>query len=49
VSDAGLVHLEPLTALKELNLTRTSVSEAGAAKLQEKLPQTKIQLKYLGE
>jgi len=47
ISDAGLSQLEPLTALEELRVTRTGVSEAGVATLREKLPDTKIKLKYI--
>ncbi|WP_417396975.1 leucine-rich repeat domain-containing protein [Gimesia chilikensis] len=47
VSDAGLPALEGLTSLKELTVTRTAVSEAGVQELKKKLPNTKIQLKYI--
>ena len=39
----------PLTALKDLIVTRTGVTEDGVKTLQEKLPDTKIQLRYLGD
>ena len=42
VTDAGLVHLEGLTNLKQLYLIRTGVTPAGVARLQQKLPRTKI-------
>jgi hypothetical protein len=42
VTDAGLVHLEGLTKLEKLWLIGTSVTPAGVAKLQKKLPKTKI-------
>ncbi|MBI2477943.1 MAG: hypothetical protein HYV60_04650, partial [Planctomycetia bacterium] len=45
--DAGLPDLEGLTSLKDLKVTRTAVTEAGVAKLREKLPNTEIQLKYI--
>lgn len=48
VTNAGLVHLEPLTGLEQLIVTRCGVDESGAAALQEKLPDTEIQVKYLG-
>ena len=48
ITDAGLVHLEGLTTLKDLKVTRTAVTEEGVASLNEKLPTTEIQLKYLG-
>ena len=47
VSDNGLVHLKPLTALKDLKVTRTAVTGSGVADLQPSLPNTKIQLLYL--
>ncbi len=49
ITDAGLVHLEAMTKLKDLIVTRTAVTEAGVKALQEKLPETKIQLLYLGD
>ena len=48
ITDAGLVHLEGLTTLKDLKVTRTAVTEEGVASLNKKLPTTEIQLKYLG-
>jgi hypothetical protein len=42
ITDAGLVHLEGLTKLENLYLMGTSVTPAGVAKLQRKLPKTKI-------
>ena len=42
ITDAGLVHLEGLHNLKQLNLIRTQVTPAGVARLQKKLPNTKI-------
>ena len=47
VSDVGLKFLAPLTALKDLKVTRTAVTEAGVEELKQQLPDTKIQLKYL--
>jgi hypothetical protein len=47
VSDAGLVHLEGLVALQDLKVTRTAVTAAGVAALQQKLPGTTIQLEYI--
>jgi len=47
VSDDGLEHLEHLTNLRDLKVTRTPVTAQGVAKLQPKLPNTKIQLEYL--
>ena len=35
------------TKLADLKVTRTAVTDAGVAKLQQKLPNTKIQLKYV--
>ena len=46
VTDQGLVHLEGLTSLKDLRMTRTNVTESGVAGLQKKLPGAAIQLKY---
>ncbi|HEX4130988.1 MAG TPA: protein kinase [Pirellulales bacterium] len=43
ITDAGLRHLEPLTALTTLTLTGTQVSAAGVAKLQKALPKCKIE------
>ena len=48
VSDAGLVHLEHLTSLEDLKVTRTAVTAEGVEQLKEKLPNTEIQLLYLG-
>jgi hypothetical protein len=48
ISDEGLVHLEPLTKLKELYVTRTAVTQEGVKRLQAKLPNTKIVLRYVG-
>jgi hypothetical protein len=47
VSDAGLPHLEPLTKLQKLIVTRTQVTAEGVAALQGKLPETEIQLEYV--
>jgi Leucine-rich repeat (LRR) protein len=47
VSDAGLKHLESLQSLKDLIVTRTDVTAAGVAKLQQALPETRIQLEYV--
>ena len=46
--DAGLAQLAGLSALKDLRVTRTAVTAEGATALQQKLPDTKIQLRYLG-
>ena len=48
VTDAGRAQLAGLSALKDLRVTRTAVTVEGAAALQQKLPDTKIQLRYLG-
>lgn len=48
ISDAGLSNLDGLTKLKNLIVTRTNVTKEGTETLQEKLPETKIQLEYLG-
>ncbi len=48
ISDEGLVHLEGLTSLKDLKVTRTAVTAEGVTKLQKKLTDTEIQLKYEG-
>lgn len=48
ISDAGLTHLKNLTALKDLIVTRTGVTQAGVDELKKSLPDTKIQLLYLG-
>ena len=42
-----LVLLEPLASLADLKVTHTGVTEAGVTQLQEKLPGTAIQLKYV--
>ena len=47
ITDAGLSNLESLEALKELKVTRTNVTDNGVAALQQKLPQSAIQLKYI--
>ncbi len=47
VTDEGLPQLESLKALKDLKVTRTGATGAGVAKLSKKLPNTKIQLKYI--
>ena len=47
VSNAGLKYLEGLTALEDLKVTRTAVTEEGVEQLQEKLPDTEIQLIYI--
>ncbi len=43
VTDAGLAHLAGLTALKELDLTRTDVTDVGVAELQKALPNCSIE------
>jgi hypothetical protein len=40
-------HLEPLTSLKDLKVTRTAVTPDGVAQLKKKLPDTEVQLKYI--
>jgi hypothetical protein len=47
ITDAGLTHLEHLTSLKDLKVTRTGVTADGVARLQPNLPDTKIQLEYI--
>ena len=42
ITDAGLAHLEGLKSLKNLYLWQTKVTEAGVAKLQQALPDCKI-------
>lgn len=49
VTDDGLSKLAGLKSLKDLKLTRTAVTEEGVAELQKSLPDTEIQLKYLGD
>jgi len=49
VSDAGLPELAGLKTLKDLKLTRTAVTPQGVADLQAELPDTEIQLRYLGD
>ena len=44
ITDAGLVHLEKLSKLKNLYLIGTQVTPAGVSKLQKKLPDAKIAL-----
>ena len=43
VTDAGLAHLAWLTALKELDLSRTDVTDVGVAELQKALPNCSIE------
>ena len=47
ISDAGLKHLESLTSLDDLKVTRTAVTEDGVANLKKSLPDTEIQLLYI--
>jgi hypothetical protein len=47
ISDAGLTHLEPLAALKDLKVTRTAVTADGVEQLKKSLPDTRIQLMYI--
>ena len=42
ITDAGLVHLKELRALKRLELTNTGVTDAGVAELQKALPHCQI-------
>ncbi len=49
ITDAGLPQLEVLKSLNDLKVTRTAVTDAGVKALKEKLPETEIQLKYLGD
>jgi hypothetical protein len=42
VNDAGLVHLEGLTALQQLDLILTKVTEAGVEQLKKSLPNVKV-------
>ena len=49
VTDEGIQKLSKLKSLKDLKVTRTAVTDAGVEKLQQQLPNTEIQLKYLGD
>jgi hypothetical protein len=42
ITDAGLVHLANLKELQVLNVDQTNVTEAGARRLSEALPNTSI-------
>jgi hypothetical protein len=42
VSDAGLVHLEGLRSLQQVELMETLVTDAGVARLQQRLPHARI-------
>ena len=42
VTDAGLKHLETMTQLETLDLTRTRVTGRGVSRLKESLPSLKI-------
>jgi hypothetical protein len=42
VTDAGLVHLEKLTALRSVLIYETRVTDAGVKRLQQALPAVKI-------
>ena len=42
ITDAGLVHLKGLTKLESLDLSRTKITDAGIAELQQALPNCKI-------
>jgi hypothetical protein len=44
VTDAGLVHLQGLTGLRQLFLDRTQLSSAGLAQLREALPNCQIEI-----
>lgn len=48
ISNAGLPQLAGLKSLDKLVVTRTAVNQEGVDKLQPELPDTEIQLKYLG-
>lgn len=48
ITNDGLSELTDLKSLKDLKVTRTAVTEEGVAELQKSLPDTEIQLKYLG-
>ena len=43
VSDAGLEHLKGLTQLQQLDLNGTKVTDAGVKKLQQALPNCRIE------
>jgi hypothetical protein len=42
VTDAGLVHLQGLTSLRELRLARTQVTNGGVTRLRQALPNCQI-------
>ncbi len=49
VSDAGMPKLLGLKKLKDLKVTRTSVTEAGAKQLTDAIPGLEVQVKYREE
>lgn len=49
ITDAGLSKLAGLKSLQDLKVTRTAITEQGVAKLKLDLPNTEIQLRYLGD
>ena len=48
ITDAGLVHVEKLTNLRNLSLGNTQVTDEGVKKLQQALPNCRINLKTMG-
>lgn len=49
ISNDGLSELAGLKTLKDLKVTRTAVTDEGVDSLKKELPDTDIQLKYLGD
>ena len=47
LTDEGLMKLAPMKQLQTLIVTRTEVTDDGAAKLAQELPKTKIQHIYI--
>ena len=47
ITDQGLSALQGIKGLEDLKVTRTAVTKDGVDKLNEALPNTKIQLEYI--